>query len=237
MTDTTPTALHWTPRPLPSGARLQGTTCQLEAFAADKHAAALFTLLNGDADHWRHLPYGPFSSFKNWESWLASLSETDAGAMLYAITTQEGQPLGFAGYRQIVPAHGAIEIGHVNFSSVLRRTRRATEALYLLLRQVFALGYRRCEWRCDSHNTGSAGAAERLGFRFEGTLRQAMVIRDRNRDSHVFSMLDSEWPAHRKAMEAFLSDSNFDAHGQQIQPLRTQAHPRIFLKVQPKSPT
>ncbi len=47
--------------------------------------------------------------------------------------------------------------------------------------------------KCDSLNQGSKSAALRLGFTYEGTFRQAMIYKNRNRDTAWFSMLDSEW--------------------------------------------
>ena len=63
------------------------------------------------------------------------------------------------------------------------------------------------------------GAAERLGFTYEGTFRQHMVVKQRNRDTAWFSLLDSEWPARQAAFERWLDPSNFDAEGRQRQTL------------------
>jgi hypothetical protein len=55
----------------------------------------------------------------------------------------------------------------------------------------------------------------RYGFVFEGILRQHMIAKGRNRDTAYFSMLDSEWPACRRAFEAWLDPANFAADGRQ----------------------
>jgi RimJ/RimL family protein N-acetyltransferase len=107
-------------------------------------------------------------------------------------------------------------VGHINYSPRLARTPAATEAMYLLMRRVFdELGYRRYEWKCDSLNAPSRAAAERLGFRYEGLFRQAVVYKGRNRDTAWFSILDREWPALRQAFERWLDPANFDAGGRQ----------------------
>jgi len=200
-------------------AAIQGETVSLRPLDAPRHGAALFQLFAGDDEHWEHLPYGPFADEDGFMTWLA-LTVAQSDTALYIVCAKDSeQPLGFLGYRQMVQAHGAIEIGHVNFSASLRRTRLATEAVFLLLKAAFELGYRRCEWRCDSRNAASAAAARRLGFQFEGTLRQAMVVKRRNRDTHVFSMLDGEWQALKPAFAAYLANGNFDAAGKQRRPL------------------
>jgi len=85
-----------------------------------------------------------------------------------------------------------------------------------MMRRVFdELGYRRYEWKCDSHNAPSRAEAERLGFRYEGLFRQAMVYKGRNRDTAWFSVSDGEWPALRAAFERWLDPANFDADGRQ----------------------
>ena len=42
-----------------------------------------------------------------------------------------------------------------------------------------------------------------------------MVIKDRNRDTAWFAMLDCDWPARRQAFEAWLDPANFDRRGRQ----------------------
>jgi len=92
----------------------------------------------------------------------------------------------------------------------------ATEAQLLLAQYVFeTLKYRRYEWKCDSLNQPSRNAALRLGFAYEGTFRQAIVYKGRNRDTCWYSMLDSEWPRVKRRLEKWLSDENFDAEGRQ----------------------
>jgi RimJ/RimL family protein N-acetyltransferase len=109
-----------------------------------------------------------------------------------------------------------IEVGHINFSPLLQRTPAATEAIYLLMRRVFELGYRRFEWKCDALNAPSRAAAQRFGFSFEGIFRQHIVTKGRNRDTAWFAMIDSEWPALDAAYRRWLDPSNFDADGRQL---------------------
>jgi hypothetical protein len=50
----------------------------------------------------------------------------------------------------------------------------------------------------------------RLGFRYEGLFRQAVVYKGRSRDTAWFSVIDSEWPALRRGFERWLDPANFD---------------------------
>ena len=141
--------------------------------------------------------------------------------MWFAIVDRLRQgAFGFASYFEADPSNGVIEIGGVHFTEPLKRTVAATEAMYLMLRTVFDLGYRRCEWRCDALNGPSRAAAGRLGFSFEGTFRQHWVYNARNRDTAWYSMIDSEWEATRQAFEEWLDPANFDDSGIQRTKLR-----------------
>jgi len=48
-----------------------------------------------------------------------------------------------------------------------------------------------------------------------------MVIKDRNRDTAWFSMVDVEWPRLKAAFDRWLDRSNFDAQGRQRATLRS----------------
>jgi RimJ/RimL family protein N-acetyltransferase len=88
-----------------------------------------------------------------------------------------------------------------------------------MIRHVFDLGYRRCEWKCDDLNAPSRTAASRLGFTFEGTFRQATHYKGRNRDTAWYSIIDSEWPALDRAFTAWIDPENFDERGKQLSTL------------------
>ena len=122
-----------------------------------------------------------------------------------------GRCEGRQAYLRITPEHGVIEIGHVLWGPAIARTRVATEALFLYAAHAFeALGYRRFEWKCDAGNEPSRRAALRFGFAYEGTFRQHMVVKGRNRDTAWFAMTDGDWPQVRARLPAWLDPSNFD---------------------------
>ena len=109
-----------------------------------------------------------------------------------------------------------IEVGNIYWGPDIARTRIVTEGLFLTARHVFEqLGYRRFEWKCNALNEPSRRAALRFGFTFEGVFRQHLVVRGANRDTAWYSILDSEWPRARQALEGWLDPSNFDAAGKQ----------------------
>jgi len=92
----------------------------------------------------------------------------------------------------------------------------ATEAMYLMMKNAFDLGYRRYEWKCNSMNAPSISAAMRLGMSFEGLFRQATMVKGHNRDTAWFAILDRDWPVAQDAFVSWLDPQNFTENGQQI---------------------
>jgi RimJ/RimL family protein N-acetyltransferase len=213
---------RWTPRQLPSGTAMVGRHCSIEKLDAERHAADLYAAFSGapDGRDWTYLPAGPFSHLAQYVDYLRKEAVKSDPLHHAIIDSQSGKPVGAAALMRIDPVNGVIEIGHIVYSPLLKRTRSGTEAMYLFMRRVFdELGYRRYEWKCDSLNAPSRRAAERYGFRFEGIFRQAVVYKGRNRDTAWFSITDGEWPALRASFEAWLGPENFNADGTQRQSL------------------
>ncbi|HUP52722.1 MAG TPA: GNAT family protein [Longimicrobiales bacterium] len=201
---------------------MEGRTCRLEPLDADAHADALHEAyaLDTDGRGWTYLPYGPFASAADYHVWSEEAAAS-ADPLFFAILDGDGAPLGVASYLRIMPAIGTVEVGHIHLAPLLQRTCAATEAMYLMMRRAFdELGYRRYEWKCDDLNAPSRRAAERLGFTYEGTHRQATIYKGRNRDTAWYSILDGEWSRVRATLEAWLDPGNFDAEGRQRAPLR-----------------
>ena len=215
----------WDGRPRPVSKRLAGRWSTLEPLDSARHADALYRSLSGPPELWTYLSYGPFANQKQFADWLHEY-EIKKDRLTYVIGSIElSMPVGMASYLRIDPDNGSIEIGGVVFSSRLKQTTAATEAIYLLLRNVFELGYRRCEWKCDSLNAASRAAAIRFGFVFEGIFRQSVVYKNRNRDTAWFSITDREWKILVDEYERWLSQGNFDMDGHQLTRLRTPRNP------------
>jgi len=135
---------------------------------------------------------------------------------MVVIDQANGRAVGTCAFLRIDPANGAAELGTINWSPLMKRSALGSEAIFLMLRHLFDdLGYRRCEWKCDSLNLPSRQAAERFGFRYEGTFRQAVVVKGRTRDTDWLSIIDGEWPALRLAFAAWLSPDNIGDDGRQ----------------------
>ena len=216
----------WKPARFPTKDSLIGHQIQLDALTPD-HAAGLFDAFAGDKALFDYLPVGPFDTFEEFESWVRMESEDETDQFYAIIDKQSARPIGIAAYLRIDIKNGSIEVGCLCFSSALQRTPKATEAMYLMMRNAFEMGYRRYEWKCNDLNKPSIKAAQRLGFSYEGTFRQAAVVKGHNRDTTWFSIIDSEWPAIKSSLEAWLSDDNFNEQGQQRKALSEMTKPLV----------
>lgn len=207
------------PRPRPDHRVLEGRHVTLVALSPD-HAEGLFNAFT-DPSGWTYLgeevPYRDLADAQDRTAHHAQSTDP-----LFYTVLVGGTPLGFLSLLRINPQAASIEVGFIHLSPKLQGTRAATEAQFLLMRHVFDdLGYRRYEWKCDDLNAPSRRAADRLGFQYEGTFRQALVYKGRNRDTAWYAIIDSAWPELKARFQRWLADDNFTSDGQQIQSLKS----------------
>lgn len=204
----------------PSDEPLTGRFCRLEKLDAARRGDDLFAGMSQNDLNWTYLPYGPAEGAEDLKELYANLYDARDPHFYAVLDLSTGKATGVAAYLRIDPKNYSIEVGHIHFSPLLQRTPAATEAMYLMMRNAFALGYRRYEWKCNALNNGSKAAALRLGFSYEGTFRQATISKGRNRDTAWFSILDGEWPVQQTRFEMWLDPSNFDGDGRQVRALQ-----------------
>lgn len=212
---------NWQPRPAPTREAMEGRYVRLEPLEAARHGDGLFACSNmleipNAEERFRWLGDYPPETRSAYEPWLEKAEASRDPLYFAVIDKKTGKIGGRQTLMRIDRTHGVVEIGNIYWGPGISRTPAATEALYLFARHAFDdLGYRRFEWKCDNDNEPSKKAARRFGFRHEGLFRQHMIVKGKNRDTAWFSILDSEWPAVRKALERWLDPSNFDNEGRQ----------------------
>ena len=204
-----------TPAKHPGPVTLQGHYGRLEKLGAH-HAANLWKAFAGYDEVWTYISTdGPFANAMEFADFIEKRAAAD-DPYAYAIIDRSGHAVGYFTLMEIRRAMRVIEVGHVLYSPALQRRPLGTEAQYLLAQYAFeTLCYRRYEWKCNALNAASRRAALRYGFTYEGTFRQHLIAKGRNRDNAWFSMLDSEWPAHKANFERWLAPDNFDGEGRQ----------------------
>ena len=194
---------------------LDGRFVRLEPLDAARHGPSLWRNVRGADEVWDYLFDGPYADEAGFSAELARKAESLDPLFWAIVDRASGDAVGYATLMRIDVPHRVIEVGNILFTPAIQRRPGATETMALLAGHAFDLGFRRYEWKCNALNAPSRSAAERLGFTYEGTFRQHMIVKGRNRDTAWFSMLDTEWPAVKRGFDAWLAPENFDAEGKQ----------------------
>lgn len=119
------------------------------------------------------------------------------------IERHSGKILGMTSFMNIDIAHRRLEIGSTWYRQSAQRSAVNTESKKLLLSHAFeVLNCIAVEFRTSSFNFKSRAAIERLGAKLDGILRSHQIVKDDIlRDTYVYSILRSEWPAIRQNLE------------------------------------
>ncbi len=162
-----------------------------------------------DGELWR-LWYTSIPGPERTGEWLAAAQDMRArtGAMPFAvIDRQSGDVIGSTRYFNVDTTHRRLEIGHTWYARRAQRTGVNTECKRLLLAHAFeVLGCIAVEFRTHWFNHASRTAIARLGAKQDGVLRNHQLMQDGSRrDTVVFSIIESEWPAVKRHLD-FLAD-------------------------------
>lgn len=136
-----------------------------------------------------------------------ALAECDAGVSLpFVVRDARGDIVGSTRYCHVDAANRRLEIGYTWYAAGVQRTALNTEAKLLLLRHAFeSLDAIAVEFRTNWFNQRSRNAIARLGAKQDGVLRNHMLMPDGSyRDTVVFSIVASEWPAVRRHLQFLL---------------------------------
>jgi RimJ/RimL family protein N-acetyltransferase len=178
----------------------------------------LYELSHGTDKHrlWLYLAEGPFPDRESFRGYIEKRAASDDPLFFAIIDNETNRPVGHAAYMRIKPVHRVIEVGNILYTPEISRKPGGTEAMYLMAQHAFEqLNHNRYEWKCNALNAPSRRAALRFGFTFEGIFPQHMIQKGRIRNTAWFSMLASEWPSRKAALEKWLSPANFDEQRRQ----------------------
>jgi N-acetyltransferase len=184
---------------------LEGSVVRLEPIRREH--AEIFWEIAKDAldDIFQWIPYR-MKTREDFQRVVAkALDEQERGeSVVFAtIERESGRVIGSTRFMNIDRINRRVEIGSTWIAPAWQRTAVNTEAKYLMLRHAFEV------WKCirvelktDGLNQKSRNAILRIGAREEGTLRRHLITwTGRVRDSVYFSILDSEWPEVKTALE------------------------------------
>lgn len=125
----------------------------------------------------------------------------DKGSMLpfAVVATDTGKAVGMTTYMNIDAEARRVEIGSTWYRNSVQRTPLNTECKLMLMTHAFEkLDCIAVEFRTHFFNHQSRRAIERLGAKLDGILRNHRRSSDGTlRDTCVYSIIASEWPAVR----------------------------------------
>ena len=183
--------------PFVSPVTLKGTHATLKPLAREheealKHAAA-------DGELWR-LWYTSVPAPDKTAAYIETALEMreNLGAMPFVVRANEtGEIVGCTRYFHVDAPNRRLEIGYTWYAKRAQRTAINTECKILLLAHAFeTLECVAVEFRTHWFNHASREAIARLGAKQDGVLRNHQISPDGSyRDTVVFSIIESEWPA------------------------------------------
>jgi RimJ/RimL family protein N-acetyltransferase len=181
---------------------LTGVLVSLEPLHADHHDELVEAV--GDGALWK-LWYTSVASPETMRTDIESkLAQQAAGTMQpFAVRRLDtGAAVGVTTYCNIDADTPRLEIGYTWTAASAQRTGINAESKLLLLGHAFdVLGCLAVEFRTHWHNAQSRAAIARLGAKQDGVLRNHRRMPDGSlRDTVVFSILDTEWPAVRNGL-------------------------------------
>ncbi|EED90410.1 hypothetical protein THAPSDRAFT_263515, partial [Thalassiosira pseudonana CCMP1335] len=174
-----------------------GRTCRLEALEEQRHLNNLWEITSGNAAYnpdevWGFLDYGPFQNAKSMkESGVFQLERNEAAfAIVEAVTDRL---LGLIRLTKDDPQNLNVQMELPVLKPTSDGTVQQMEACFLLLDRLFAYGYRRVQMSVDSQDVRGKRLPGRLGFTQEGQIPKDMIVKEANRDSVIYGMLNSDW--------------------------------------------
>jgi RimJ/RimL family protein N-acetyltransferase len=141
------------------------------------------------------------------EYWSANCGAQTTERLPYVIRRlSDGQLVGVSTYFTARAKHGGVEIGATFLRPDVRASFVNPETKLLMLGHAFKSGAVRVQFTVDARNERSQAAVAKLGAVREGILRRdTRTWTGHIRDTVVFSILDSEWPAVRLRLEQRLA--------------------------------
>jgi RimJ/RimL family protein N-acetyltransferase len=161
-----------------------------------------------DGELWQ-LWYAIVPSPKEMTSYVAAAIKASInGNMAFVVRDLKTQKIvGTTRFYNVEPAHKRGLIGYTWYAKSAQGTAINTEAKYLLLQYWFEVKQANAvEFRTHFFNETSRRAIERLGAKQDGILRSHQILKDGSvRDTVVYSIIASEWPAVKNNLQAKLA--------------------------------
>jgi RimJ/RimL family protein N-acetyltransferase len=192
-----------------------GKYIRLEALDIQRHVQAFFAITNGDAIYlqpsydpqlvWGFQQQGPFCNIKELQQSFVfqqqhqydvddNINNNHNNTASFAILQNwNDRMVGVIQVSKDQPQHLSIQLDPPIVGPSHYGSKEQLEACFLVMDRLFAYGYRRIQISIDSKDRQGAQLADRLGFTYEGCLLKHQIVKDANRDSNIYGILNSDW--------------------------------------------
>lgn len=181
-----------------------GRLVRLEPLDVARHKDALHEVTCGDAaahgdsrafnanEVWGFWSHGPFKSSDELAASPVFVRQEDEAAFCI-VQIETDKVIGAILLSKDDPQNLKVQMDPPIVKPTTQGSAEQIEASFLLLDKLFALGYRRVQLSLDSQDAIGKKLPGRLGFTLEGMLLKDMIVKDANRDSLVYALLNSDW--------------------------------------------
>lgn len=167
------------------------------------HVSALQEAVK-DGEYWR-LWYASVPKPDDISDYVAkAIEQAKQGEVAYAVIDKRiNTVVGTTRYYNVDGPNKRAAIGYTWYANSVRRSPINTESKLLLLSNLFeSCDAVAVEFNTHFFNQTSRAAIERLGAKLDGILRAHKIMKDGSlRDTAVYSIIASEWPAVRNNLE------------------------------------
>jgi N-acetyltransferase len=175
----------------------------------ETHRELLRAAAAADQSIWTYFPITFNGAGSDFDPWFDYTMERFARNEHYPFAVRrqhDARIVGTTRFYDMVPDHLRLAIGSTWYAPDARGTLINPEVRLLTLTYAFTrLGVNRVELITDPHNLSSRAAMKLLGAVEEGVIRRHLIYKDgRVRDSVLFSIISTEWPAVQQRLLAKL---------------------------------
>jgi RimJ/RimL family protein N-acetyltransferase len=185
---------------------LDGKCVRMEPLSLDLHWEGLCAI-GLDADLWQWT-LSKIETRDDLRKYLETALEEQSRGVSLPFTTIDratGRIAGCTRFGSIDRPNRRVEIGWTWVGRPFQRSHVNTEAKYLMLTHAFETwGCKRVELKTHEKNERSRSAMLRIGCTYEGLLRNYQTGDVGTRNTAMFSIIDSEWPAVKARLEQMM---------------------------------
>ncbi|MFJ9086901.1 MULTISPECIES: GNAT family N-acetyltransferase [unclassified Streptomyces] len=143
--------------------------------------------------YWDSPPWTEPARAERFIAMCRKLADEDTGARVAIERASDGAFVGWCGLTGWDPDNRSASLGYC-LDDAMWGHGYATEAAHAVLEWAFdMLDLNRVQAEADTRNVASARVLEKIGFVWEGTLREDCVVNGEVSDSWVFGLLRREW--------------------------------------------